>query len=381
MTVEERPTSEPGGWSGQRWAELAGYGLIVGLAALVLSPFLVPITWAAILAYTSWPVFERLERLLGGWRIPAAAIMTVAIVLVVVVPAAVISVALVAEVQGAYAWLRENLAAGPGAAIAWVRSVPKIGPLMADRIGGAIADPTAVQQWVASRLGAWVGTVGSLAVGIGRGLFETIIVLMTLFVFYSHGADLSVRIRRAVGRLGGPRMAAMLGPLGETVRAVTYGTLLTALAQGTLIMIGCWAAGLGAPVLLGAIAGILGLTPIGTVLVWLPSSVWLMLQGRYLAGGMLVAWGLIVVGSVDNLIRSWFLSGAARIPFFLGLLGLLGGLAAFGTLGLFIGPVAVALVLTLWREWTEGGPAAVEAAAPRLGSPPPDARAGRERGR
>ena len=381
MSLEERPTGEPEGWSGQRWAELAGYGLIVGLAVLVLSPFLVPITWAAILSYTSWPVFERLERLLGGRRILAAAIMTLGIVLGVVAPAAVISVALVSEVQGAYVWLRENIAAGPAAAMAWVRSVPRVGPLVADRIGGALADPTAVQQWVASRLGGWVGTVGSLAAGIGRGLFETIIVLMTLFVFYCHGADLSVRIRRAVARLGGPRMAAMLGPLGETVRAVTYGTLLTALVQGTLIMIGCWAAGLGAPVLLGAIAGILGLTPVGTVLVYVPASIWLMLEGRYLAGGMLLAWGLIVVGSVDNVIRSWFLSGAARIPFFLGLLGLLGGLAAFGTLGLFIGPVAVALMLTLWREWTDGGPAAAEEAEQRPGARFPDARAGRESGR
>jgi predicted PurR-regulated permease PerM len=357
MSLEDRRAGEAEGWSGQRWAELAGYALIVGLALFILRPFLVPITWAAILAYASWPAFERLQRLLGGWRALAAAIMTICIVLLVVVPAALISVALAAEVQGAYTWLRENLATGPAAAIAWVRSVPRVGPIVADRIGGALADPTEIQQWVVSRLSGWVGTVGSLAAGIGRGVFETIIVLMALFVFYAQGADLTVRIRRAVERLGGPRMAAMLGPLGETVRAVTYGTLLTALVQGTLIMIGCWAAGLGAPVLLGAIAGILGLTPVGTVLVYLPASIWLMLGGRYLAGGLLLAWGLVVVGSVDNVIRSWFLTGAARIPFFLGLLGLLGGLAAFGTLGLFIGPVAVALMLTLWRDWTDVEPA------------------------
>jgi predicted PurR-regulated permease PerM len=364
MSVEERHTDGSKVWAGQRWAELAGYGLIVGLALLVLRPFLVPITWAAILAYTSWPAFERLARLPGAGRALAAAIMTIGMVLLVVVPAAVISVALVAEVQGAYAWLRENLPAGPAALVAWVRSVPRVGPLVADRIGGALADPTPIQQWVVSRLGGWVGTVGSLAAGVGRGLFETIIALMTLFVFYCHGADLSVRIRRAVGRLGGPRMAAMLGPLGNTVRAVTYGTLLTALVQGSLIMIGCWAAGLGAPVLLGAMAGILGLTPVGTILVYVPASIWLMVEGRYLAGALLLAWGLLVVGSVDNLIRSWFLSGAARIPFFLGLLGLLGGVAAFGTLGLFIGPVAVALMLTLWREWTAAEPGLERAEAP-----------------
>jgi predicted PurR-regulated permease PerM len=350
----------PGGWSGQRWAELAGYGLILALALYVLSPFLAPIAWAAILAYASWPAFERVERALGGRTTWAAAIMVVGVVLVIMVPAALISVALAAEVQGAYRWLRESLAAGPTALIAWVRSVPRVGSLLADRIGGALAHPESVHQWMAARIGGWAAAVGTLAAGIGRGLVEAILVLMTLFVLYCHGDGLTVRIQRAVERLGGPRMAAMLGPLGETVRAVTYGTLLTALCQGMLIMLGCWAAGVGAPVLLGALAGLLALTPLGPPLVYLPASVWLMVEGRYVAGGLLLAWGAVVVSSVDNIIRSWFLSGAARIPFFLGLLGLLGGLAAFGTIGLFVGPVAVALMLTLWREWTDVGPPATD---------------------
>jgi predicted PurR-regulated permease PerM len=86
-------------------------------------------------------------------------------------------------------------------------------------------------------------------------------------------------------------------------------------------------------------------------------------QGRYIAAGLLLAWGVAIVGSVDNVLRSWFLSGAVRIPFLLGFFGLLGGLAAFGAIGLFLGPVSVALVLTLWREWAHGHPAAAPGAA------------------
>lgn len=356
MTGADKPPVPTEGWAGQRWAALIGHGLIVGLAFLVLSPFLVAMTWAAILAYATWPAFQRVQRLVRRRTSLAAAVMTIGVVLVVMVPAAFISVALANEVQGAYTWLRQNFAAGPAAALAWIQAIPRLGPLLADRIGASLANPAEIQLWALNRVGDWAGTVGSLAAGIGRGIFEAVVVLMTLFVLYRHGEELIAGVARAVERLGGPRMSAMLGPLGETVRAVTYGTLLTALTQGILVMISGWAAGIGAPVLLGAVTGILALTPVGAPLVYLPAGAWLLVEGRYLAGGLFLAWGLLVVSSVDNVIRSWFLSGAARIPFFLGLLGLLGGVAAFGTLGLFIGPVAVGLVLTLWREWTDGSP-------------------------
>jgi len=140
--------------------------------------------------------------------------------------------------------------------------------------------------------------------------------------------------------------------LGETVRAVMYGTLSTALTQALLLTLGAWIVGLGSPVLLGAVTGLLALTPIGPPLVYVPAAAWLLLQGRFVAGLVLLGWGILVVSMVDNVIKSWFLSGAARIPFLLGFFGVLGGLLAFGPIGLFVGPVAIALLLTLWRDWT-----------------------------
>jgi predicted PurR-regulated permease PerM len=328
------------------------------MGVLVLRPFLAPIAWAAILAYASWPVFGAIEGLVGGRRTLAAAIMTVLMVLLVMVPAALISVALAAEVQSAYGWLRQNLASGPDSLVVTigglVRAVPWIGPYLADRLNELLADPAVIERLVLARLGGWAGTIGSLAAGVGRGLFEAILILLTLFVFYRHGRGLIEQLERGARRLGGERMSAMLVPLGETVRAVTYGTLFTALAQGGLVMVAAWAVGLGAPVLIGAATGILAFTPFGPPLVYVPAAIWLAaVEGRYVAAGFLLAWGLVVVSSVDNVIRTWFLSGAARIPFLLGLFGLLGGVAAFGVIGLFVGPVAVALLLTLWREWTD----------------------------
>ena len=92
-------------------------------------------------------------------------------------------------------------------------------------------------------------------------------------------------------------------------------------------------------------------TPIGAPIVYGPAGLSLLFQGRYLAGILFLAWGILVVSTVDNVIRSWFISGATRMPFLLGLFGILGGVLAFGTIGLFVGPVTVGLILTLWREW------------------------------
>src|SRR3972149_6496132 len=301
----------------QRGAELAGTALIVGAALLVLRPFLVPIAWAAVLAFASWPVFTRIERRLGG-----------------------------------------GAGRGAPALLATVRGLPVVGPELADRLAGILADPARLQEWAVARAGTLVVAITSAAGDVGRFAIETVLIVFTLFFVYRAGGALAPAIDRAARRLGGARTVAMFRPMGQTVRAVMYGTLFTALTQGGLVMIGCWAAGLRAPVLLGALTVLLALTPVGAALVYAPAAGWLLLQGRHLAGTLLLLWGVLVVSMVDNVIRSWFLAGAGRIPFLLGFFGVLGGLAAFGSIGLFLGPAAVALLLALWREWAGGGGAA-----------------------
>src|SRR2546426_153163 len=251
----------------QRWVQLAGYALIVGAALMVLSPFLVPLAWAAILAFATWRPYERVCRGLGGRAWLAAALMTTLVVLLVVIPAGLLSLALAAEAGRTFADFRLS----------------------------ALTLPV----WVSAALGElpWFGP-----------------------------------------------------PLGETIRAVMYGTLFTALSQGLLAMLGYWAAGLRAPVLLGALTALLALTPAGAALVYVSASVWLLLDGRLTAGGLLLAWGVVAVSMVDNIIRSWFLRGAVRVPFLLGFFGVLGGITAFGAVGIFLGPIAIALLLALWRE-------------------------------
>jgi len=112
-------------------------------------------------------------------------------------------------------------------------------------------------------------------------------------------------------------------------------------------------AGLHSPVLLGAATMLLALLPFGAPIVYVPASLWLLALGHLLPGLLLLGWGILVVSTVDNLIRSWFIAGATRVPFLLVFFGVIGGLAAFGSLGLFVGPISVALLLELWHGWTE----------------------------
>jgi predicted PurR-regulated permease PerM len=338
----------------RRWAQIAGVGLIVLTSLLVLRPFLVPVAWAAILAYASWPLYERVEQLTRRRPAVSASVMTVLMVLVVVIPAVLVSLALVVEVQNAYAVFKGWLAGGPQAFLAKLGEVPWIGPRAVSWIVSLVENPIVVEQWLLARTGLVAGVVASTAGDLGRLILDAILTLLTLFFLYRSGDALVLQFRRAARRLAGERVEGVLQTLGETVRAVMYGTLATALTQALLVGLGAWVAGLGSPVLLGALTGIFSLMPAGGApIVYAPASIWLMLQGRLVVGLVFLAWGIFVVSSVDNVVRSWFLQGGARIPFLLAFFGVLGGLLAFGPIGLFVGPVTIALLLTLWRDWTQ----------------------------
>jgi predicted PurR-regulated permease PerM len=151
----------------------------------------------------------------------------------------------------------------------------------------------------------------------------------------------------------GARVEGYVEAIGATTRAVVYGLVLTALAQGVMAGIGYAAVGFKAPLLLGALTVIIALIPFGTPFVWGSLALWLLLTGETSKGLALFLWGAVVVSWVDNLVRPLVISSATRIPFLLVMFGVLGGVAAFGLIGLFLGPVVLAVALAVWREWLE----------------------------
>jgi predicted PurR-regulated permease PerM len=199
----------------------------------------------------------------------------------------------------------------------------------------------------------WVDQSLRLLGDIGLTAFKFAFALLTAFFLYRDGEDLLQQFGRLLHGLLGARADAYLHAVGGTIRAVLYGLVLTALAQGALAGLGYWAAGVHAPAILGVLTVIFALIPFGTPLVWGAVSLWLLASGDTLAAAGLAAWGALVVSQIDNLLRPMVISSATRIPYILVLFGVLGGIAAFGLVGLFLGPIVIAVMLAVWREWSE----------------------------
>jgi predicted PurR-regulated permease PerM len=187
--------------------------------------------------------------------------------------------------------------------------------------------------------------------GAARNIVKLGVTLLIVFFFYLNGRRIVEQIRRAADHLGGTNLWAYMEPVTRTVNAVLFGLVLTALAQGLLAGIAYAVAGLPVPALLGAATALLALIPFGAPVVWVPAGLAPLLQGNWLAGGGILLWGMLVVSWVDNLIRPMVISASTRVPFLLVFFGVVGGAMAFGLIGLFIGPVVLSVLLTLWKEW------------------------------
>lgn len=328
-------------------------GSFVVLAAAVLYRFVIPVAWAAILAYVSWPAYGRLCRVMGGQRSLSALVMTVLLAAVFVLPLMGVFALLRSELPLIYKTLAERLAQGPLPIPEFIRDLPFVGNSLDDYLRRMAHSPQDVRAQLELLLRNSSDEIAQVIGGVGRNVAKFALALLTLFFFYRDGEKVFEQIRRVLQRFLGPAVDGYLAAVGGTTRAVVYGLVLTALAQGLLAGIGYWGAGITTPVLLGAVTALIALIPFGTPFVWGAAGVWLLLTGQTWQGVGLLLWGTLVVSWVDNLIRPIVISQATRIPFLIVMFGVLGGVAAFGLIGLFVGPVILAVLMAVWREWLE----------------------------
>jgi predicted PurR-regulated permease PerM len=195
------------------------------------------------------------------------------------------------------------------------------------------------------------GEIGGVIGGVGRNIVKLAIAMLSLFFMYRDGESFAAQVTRVLEQSLGQRVHGYMLAISQTVRAVVYGLLAAALAQGTLAGLGYWVAGLNAPIALGALTMIAALIPFLTPVVWVGASVWLLITNHAVAGLGLFLWGLLAVSWIDNFVRPLVISNATRIPFLLVMFGVLGGVLAFGLVGLFVGPVILAVLVAVWREW------------------------------
>ena len=329
------------------WLALTG---LVLLAFLVVSPFLVPLVWAGVLAYASWPLAESIRARCGGRDTLAASLAVGLAALTLFAPVLWLGWVAQQEVGGVVRALLAFVAAPPDVP-EFLRGIPWLGDWLAQQRALLLADPqgviTALKAWFA----AHAGDAAQLAGGIGRNLAKLVLVLVILFFFYRDGARMVSELRHVLARFIGPRAHGYLAATGTTTRAVVYGVLLTALVQGAFAGAGYWVAGLASPVTLGLLTALFALIPFATPLAWGSAGAWLLFQGETAAAIGVWLWGAAVVSQIDNVLRPIFISSVGAIPFLLVLFGVLGGLLAFGLVGLFAGPIVLAVAWAVWREW------------------------------
>ncbi|WP_312260943.1 AI-2E family transporter [Candidatus Igneacidithiobacillus taiwanensis] len=327
-------------------------GFFAYLLWQVLAPFLGVLAWTSIIVYVSWPLRRRICRYLPPW--PGAILLTLLFSLLLLLPFFFLSLHLYYEVEALlHNWSQQDWHWHP------LRQLQQI-PWLAGVLQQLPPDwRNLVQPGALSPdLNLWAGRVSSFAGSLGKLAGTLGLIWVSSLIFYRHGDTFLAQLARVGGALLGPSFPDYLRTVGNTLQAVVYGIFATAIAQGLLAGLGYWVSGIPAPVLLTFVTMLFSLIPFGTPLVWGAASIWLFWQEHYYAAAGLFLWGALVVSWVDNLIRPWVISSAVQLPFLLVLFGVLGGLLAFGFLGLFLGPVLLALALNLWRQYVASLPAA-----------------------
>lgn len=350
---------------------ILGIGALILLAVgcvLVLWPFLSALLWAAVICSSTWPLYRWCERVLGGRRGLAAALMTLSVALVLVAPLAVMAAALAESVSSLVAAATRVVDQGPPAPPDWVAALPVVGESVAAYWQSLALDAPAFLV----ELKKLVGPATDIAVAggaiLGVGLLELGLSVFISFFFYRHGRQMAAYVRESAERIAGPRARRLLTVVGGTVRGVVYGLIGTAFAQALLAAIGFWIAGVPQALLLGGATFVLSFVPGGPPLVWGAVALWLLFQGAVWWGIFVAAWGLLLVSSIDNVLRPYLLAQSNSLPVLLGLFGFVGGILAFGFIGVFLGPALLAVGYSLFLEWH-----AAETGAHKATPAPPNA--------
>jgi len=332
---------------------LATAALLAGALFLIVRPFLEAIVWSVLLAFLLFPVHRALRRRLRERASLSAVLLTVVTAIVLLAPAPLLAVAFASQARELFARLPRMVAESGISGTSDLLAIPIVSHVVrwAEAVTPVSADQ--IRDWLINAgqalLGALVGLSGSFVVGALNAIVGLGVMFFLLFFFLRDGEGMVATVVRLIP-MDQERRNELVDHIGAVTRAVVFGSLLTALAQGVLVGVGFALVGLPSPVVFGALAAVAALIPlIGSALVWVPAAGVLFLQGRWVAGFVLLGWSVGVVSTADNVVRPLFISGRAQISTLPVFVGLIGGVSAFGPIGLVVGPVAVALALALVR--------------------------------
>jgi predicted PurR-regulated permease PerM len=336
----------------ERWTGTAAVAILAIACLLILRPFISAVLWAAILCFSTWPLFARLTAELGGRRTLAALLATMLLSAIIIAPVAILVSRITANTTEIIEASRKLIHEGPPAPPAWVASVPILGPRLAARWSvlseNSAERLAAITKWLPMVKDAVLGSARALA----GGLFQIVLSLVMVFLLYCNGETVAKRLNYAVNRIGGTEGIHLLNVAGITIRAVLYGVLGTALLQGVLAGIGFMVAGVPGAALLAFFIFLVAAFPGGPLIVGVFPIFWLYRQGS-IEWAILIAIWVVIVGNLDSLLRPVLIArGGGDMPLILVLLGVIGGAMAFGLIGLFLGPTLLAVGYSIFDEWS-----------------------------
>lgn len=325
---------------------------LIGTALWVMRPFLGPMIWATMVVVATWPVMQRVQAALWGKRGLAVTVMTLLLLLVLVVPLTVAIVTIVGNAERLIGWAK--LAAAydlPDRAPAWLVNLPLIGSALAglweQASSAGLKGLAAKLSPYAGDLTRWfVAEVGSL----GFVLVQFLATVIVAALMYSHGEEAARLVQRFVGRLAGQRGRDAVVLAGDAIRGVALGVGVTALVQSILGGLGLAVAGVPAAGLLTALMFMLCLAQLGPAPVLIPAAIWLMWGGQTAWGIFLIIVAVIAM-TLDNVLRPILIRMGADLSLLLIFAGVIGGLLAFGLVGIFVGPVVLAVAWKLLDAW------------------------------
>jgi len=335
--------------------QVAFIGVLAAGCFWILRPFLLPMIWATAIVVATWPLMLRLQAYLGGRRGLAVTVMTLGLLLVLLVPLAFAIAAIAQNADRMVGWANSLAGFSVPPPPDWVARLPLVGATIATQwqqvAGIGTGGISARLAPYASTIVRWfVGQVGN----VGIMLVQFLLTVVVAAVLYASGETAASGVRRFARRLAGARAESVLRLAAQAVRAVALGVVVTALVQAILGGIGLAICGVPFAGVLIAVMLILGIAQLGPGFVLIPAVVWLYWKGDSTWGTVLLLWSLLVLG-LDNFLRPMLIKRGADLPLLLIFTGVIGGLVAFNIIGLFIGPVLLAVGYTLLTDWVAKG--------------------------
>ena len=338
--------------------------VLLGACLWVLTPFVTALFWAAVLAFASWPLMQFLTRVLKGNASLAAGLLTSVWVLVVAGPLVWLGFNIADHIRNATELIKNLRVTGLPDAPEWLIDVPMVGDRLlelwqtVDQQGAAFL--TTAKPYM-GQTGNWLL---ARSASIGAGILELALSLLLVFFFYRDGPRLAHFAKSLVKRLIEERADYYIHLVDGTVRRVVNGVIGTAAAQALVALFGFAVAGVPGALLLAALTFMLSLIPMGPPLVWGPAVAWLFFQNEYGMAVFLFIWGLLVISSVDNFLKPYLISRGGNLPLVVVLMGVFGGLFAFGFMGLFLGPTLLAVAYSLVSDWIASNQPKIEQPEP-----------------